>query len=163
PLLVSLHLQERFQVKNPPSTYLEKLKNCLDHGGVGRKFKRRVQELTQVLRELEISLRTNHIGWAQEFLNEENQGLNVLVNYLSAAQRAVMSDTETSDNGTLPSDKVNALDKSVEDLCRGSSNSLTNHGARLSKGFTIKYDAFPSGDDKVCSGCQEITCNESYL
>ncbi|MED6284131.1 Formin-like protein 1 [Characodon lateralis] len=130
--------QERFQVKNPPSTYLEKLKNCLDHGGVGRKFKRRVQELTQVLRELEISLRTNHIGWAQEFLNEENQGLNVLVNYLSAAQRAVMSDTETSDNGTLPSDKVNALDKSVEDLCRSSSNSPTDHGARLSKGFTIK-------------------------
>lgn len=26
-------------------------------------FRRRVQESTQVLRELEISLRTNHIGW----------------------------------------------------------------------------------------------------
>lgn len=28
----------------------------------GSQFKRRVQESTQVLRELEISLRTNHIG-----------------------------------------------------------------------------------------------------
>lgn len=37
PLFVSLNLQERFQVKNPPSTYLEQLKSCLDHGGVGRK------------------------------------------------------------------------------------------------------------------------------
>jgi len=30
-----------------------------------QKFRRRVQESTQVLRELEISLRTNHIGWVQ--------------------------------------------------------------------------------------------------
>uniref|UniRef100_A0A665VIS2 Formin-like protein 1 n=1 Tax=Echeneis naucrates TaxID=173247 RepID=A0A665VIS2_ECHNA len=81
--------QERFQVKNPPSAYLEKLKSHLDHGGVSRKFKRRVQESTQVLRELEISLRTNHIGWAQEFLSEENQGLDVLVDYLSVAHSAV--------------------------------------------------------------------------
>uniref|UniRef100_A0AAQ5Y5U3 Formin-like 1a n=1 Tax=Amphiprion ocellaris TaxID=80972 RepID=A0AAQ5Y5U3_AMPOC len=81
--------QERFQVKNPPSAYLDKLKSYLDHGGVSRKFKRRVQESTQILRELEISLRTNHIGWAQEFLNEENQGLNVLVDYLSFAHSAV--------------------------------------------------------------------------
>ncbi|XP_029819159.1 formin-like protein 1 [Manacus vitellinus] len=54
--------QERFQVKNPPSAYIQKLKSYLDTGGVSRKFKRRVQESTQVLRELEISLRTNYIG-----------------------------------------------------------------------------------------------------
>ncbi|CAM9135716.1 unnamed protein product [Lampetra planeri] len=82
--------QERFRVKNPPSAYLEKLKSHLDHGGVSRKFKRRVHESTQILRELEISLRTNHIGWAQEFLSEENQGLDVLVDYLSVAHCAVM-------------------------------------------------------------------------
>ncbi|XP_035998473.1 formin-like protein 1 [Fundulus heteroclitus] len=129
--------QERFQVKNPPSTYLEKLKSCLDQGGVSRKLKRRIQELTQVLRELEISLRTNHIGWAQEFLNEENQGLNVLVNYLSVAQSAVTSETETSDNGTVPSDKGKAADRSMEDLSRSPSNPPTE-GAKLSKAFTIK-------------------------
>uniref|UniRef100_A0A8B9HKZ6 Formin-like 1a n=1 Tax=Astyanax mexicanus TaxID=7994 RepID=A0A8B9HKZ6_ASTMX len=79
--------QERFQVKNPPSAYLNKIRSFYqDQGGVTRRFKKRIQESTQVLRELEISLRTNHIGWAQEFLNEENQGLDVLVEYLSYAQ-----------------------------------------------------------------------------
>ncbi|KAG5262910.1 hypothetical protein AALO_G00280370 [Alosa alosa] len=73
--------QERFQVKNPPSAYLQKLRSYVEQG-VSRKFKRRVQESTQVLRELEISLRTNHIGWAQEFLNEENRGLDVQDYYI---------------------------------------------------------------------------------
>uniref|UniRef100_A0A803TH33 Formin like 3 n=1 Tax=Anolis carolinensis TaxID=28377 RepID=A0A803TH33_ANOCA len=60
--------QERFQVKNPPHTYIQKLKSFLDPG-VTRKvsprescFYKIVQESTKVLRELEISLRTNHIG-----------------------------------------------------------------------------------------------------
>ncbi|XP_040395630.1 formin-like protein 3 isoform X5 [Cygnus olor] len=64
-----------------------------------QKFRRRVQESTKVLRELEISLRTNHIGWVREFLNDENKGLDVLVNYLSFAQCAVIY-------GTLPSRKA---------------------------------------------------------
>lgn len=38
---------------------------------------------TQVLRDLEISLRTNHIEWVKEFLNDKNQGLDSLVDYLS--------------------------------------------------------------------------------
>uniref|UniRef100_A0A8C7PQ53 Formin-like 1a n=1 Tax=Oncorhynchus mykiss TaxID=8022 RepID=A0A8C7PQ53_ONCMY len=107
--------QERFQVKNPPSTYLTKIKSFYqDQGGVTRRvasnirpFKRRVQESTQVLRELEISLRTNHIGWAQEFLNEENQGLDVLVDYLSYAQ---------CDNGGTLSERGKPAERSMEDL-----------------------------------------------
>uniref|UniRef100_A0A7N8YLA7 Formin-like 1b n=1 Tax=Mastacembelus armatus TaxID=205130 RepID=A0A7N8YLA7_9TELE len=130
--------QERFQVKNPPSAYLEKLKSYLDHGGVRGKFKRRVHESTQILRELEISLRTNHIGWAQEFLNEENRGLNVLVDYLSFAHSAVTYDTDSLDNGSLPPSTGRNTDKSVDDLCRSASNS-PSHGAskagkRLSPG-----------------------------
>uniref|UniRef100_A0A671QZ03 Formin-like protein 2 n=1 Tax=Sinocyclocheilus anshuiensis TaxID=1608454 RepID=A0A671QZ03_9TELE len=54
--------QERFQVKNPPHTYIHKLQSYLDPAVTRKKFRRRVQESTQVLRELEISLRTNHIG-----------------------------------------------------------------------------------------------------
>uniref|UniRef100_A0A4W5Q9P2 Formin like 1 n=1 Tax=Hucho hucho TaxID=62062 RepID=A0A4W5Q9P2_9TELE len=118
--------QERFQVKNPPSAYLLKLRSYLDQGGVSRKFKRRVQESTQVLRELEISLRTNHIGWAQEFLSEENHGLDVLVDYMSFAQCAV-----TLDNGTA------TPDKSVEDLTRSAGNSpihSTSKALRFSPG-----------------------------
>ncbi|KAI4824246.1 hypothetical protein KUCAC02_012772 [Chaenocephalus aceratus] len=67
--------QERFQVKNPPHTYIQKLRGYLDPGVTRKKFRRRVQESTKVLRELEISLRTNHIGWVREFLNDENRGL----------------------------------------------------------------------------------------
>uniref|UniRef100_A0A4W3HVB1 Formin like 1 n=1 Tax=Callorhinchus milii TaxID=7868 RepID=A0A4W3HVB1_CALMI len=81
--------QERFQVRSPPSVYIQKLRGFLDQGGVSRKFKRRIQESAQVLRELEISLRTNHIGWVQEFLNDDNKGLDVLVDYLAFTQSAV--------------------------------------------------------------------------
>uniref|UniRef100_A0A8C7PZE8 Formin-like 3 n=1 Tax=Oncorhynchus mykiss TaxID=8022 RepID=A0A8C7PZE8_ONCMY len=82
--------QERFQVKNPPHAYISKLRGYLDPGVTRKKFRRRVQESTKVLRELEISLRTNHIGWVREFLNDENRGLDILVEYLSFAQCAVI-------------------------------------------------------------------------
>uniref|UniRef100_A0A4W3HY55 Formin like 2 n=1 Tax=Callorhinchus milii TaxID=7868 RepID=A0A4W3HY55_CALMI len=85
--------QERFQVKNPPHTYIQKLQGYLDPAVTRKKFRRRVQESTQVLRELEISLRTNYIGWVREFLNEGNKGLDILVDYLSFAQYAVTFNT----------------------------------------------------------------------
>uniref|UniRef100_A0A3P8RXE5 Formin-like 3 n=1 Tax=Amphiprion percula TaxID=161767 RepID=A0A3P8RXE5_AMPPE len=101
--------QERFQVKNPPHTYIQKLRGYLDPGVTRKKFRRRVQESTKVLRELEISLRTNHIGWVREFLNDENRGLDVLVEYLSFAQCAVIygtvSNSKTIKNSRLLSQK----------------------------------------------------------
>ncbi|XP_012887480.1 PREDICTED: formin-like protein 1 isoform X2 [Dipodomys ordii] len=125
--------QERFQVKNPPAAYIQKLKNYLETGGVSRKvaadwmsnlgFKRRVQESTQVLRELETSLRTNHIGWVQEFLNEENCGLDVLLEYLAFAQCSVTYDMESTDNGASGVEKSKPLEQSVEDLSKGPSPS----------------------------------------
>ncbi|XP_065141776.1 formin-like protein 3 isoform X5 [Paramisgurnus dabryanus] len=101
--------QERFQVKNPPHTYIQKLRGYLDPKVTRKKFRRRVQESTKVLRELEISLRTNHIGWVREFLNDENRGLDILVEYLSFAQCAVMygsaSNSKTIKNSRLVSQK----------------------------------------------------------
>uniref|UniRef100_A0A3B4AQR2 Uncharacterized protein n=1 Tax=Periophthalmus magnuspinnatus TaxID=409849 RepID=A0A3B4AQR2_9GOBI len=101
--------QERFQVKNPPHTYIQKLRGYLDPGVTRKKFRRRVQESTKVLRELEISLRTNHIGWVREFLNDENRGLDILVEYLSFAQCAVIygsvSNSKTIKNSRLVSQK----------------------------------------------------------
>uniref|UniRef100_A0A8C8EKH4 Formin-like 1a n=1 Tax=Oncorhynchus tshawytscha TaxID=74940 RepID=A0A8C8EKH4_ONCTS len=153
--------QERFQVKNPPSAYLLKLKSYLDQGGVSRKvlyqyspFKRRVQESTQVLRELEISLRTNHIGWAQEFLGEENRGLDVLVDYLSFAQCAVTYDMESLDNGT------STPEKSVEDLTRslrfspGRFNSLHNRKALRKSRLVSQKD-----DVHLCIMCLRAIMN----
>ncbi|XP_045744684.1 formin-like protein 1 isoform X2 [Mirounga angustirostris] len=126
--------QEKFQVKNPPTAYIQKLKSYLDTGGASRKgatdwmsnlgFKRRVQESTQVLRELEISLRTNHIGWVEEFLNEENRGLDVLLEYLAFAQCSVTYDMESADNGVPGSEKSKPLEQSVEDLSKGPPSSL---------------------------------------
>uniref|UniRef100_A0A4X1TGN0 Formin-like protein 1 n=1 Tax=Sus scrofa TaxID=9823 RepID=A0A4X1TGN0_PIG len=91
---------------------------------LGSQFKRRVQESTQVLRELEISLRTNHIGWVQEFLNEENRGLDVLLEYLAFAQCSVTYDMESTDNGAPGSEKSKPLEQSVEDLSKGPPSSL---------------------------------------
>ncbi|KAM8794067.1 formin-like protein 3 [Eudromia elegans] len=109
--------QERFQVKSPPHTYIQKLQSFLDPGVTRKKFRRRVQESTKVLRELEISLRTNHIGWVREFLNADNRGLDVLVGYLSFAQCAVTFDlegAEGAEDGGL--DKPRAWSRSVEEL-----------------------------------------------
>ena len=51
-----------------------------------------------MLRNLEISLRTNNIEWVHEFLNQENQGLDVLVDYLSG-RLVVMRHTMKIDGG----------------------------------------------------------------
>uniref|UniRef100_A0A3Q2ZJ46 Formin like 1 n=1 Tax=Hippocampus comes TaxID=109280 RepID=A0A3Q2ZJ46_HIPCM len=77
--------QERFQVKSPPSTYPAKIRSFYQDQVVVARRKKKIQDATKVLKDLEISLRTNHI-WAQEFLNEQNKGLDVLVEYLSQAQ-----------------------------------------------------------------------------
>ncbi|XP_014740334.1 PREDICTED: formin-like protein 1 [Sturnus vulgaris] len=128
--------QERFQVKNPPSAYIQKLKSYLDTGGVSRKFKRRVQESTQVLRELEISLRTNYIGWVQEFLNEENKGLDVLLEYLAFAQCSVAYDMESTENSP-GSDK--GKERSLEDLNKSTSSSPTQ-GSSKTRPLTVRLN-----------------------
>ncbi|XP_026295172.1 formin-like protein CG32138 isoform X6 [Apis mellifera] len=86
---------ERVQAKDPPSHYLAKLRTYLDpkasRSHRSYRFlaffqKRKMvgeSTSTQVLRDLEISLRTNHIEWVREFLDEENQGLDALIDYLS--------------------------------------------------------------------------------
>ncbi|XP_065361400.1 formin-like protein isoform X1 [Calliphora vicina] len=87
--------QEMVQAKDPPSHYLNKLRTYLDpkasrsHRLYFLYFfcqKRKMvgeSTSTQVLRDLEISLRTNHIEWVKEFLDETNKGLDALVDYLS--------------------------------------------------------------------------------
>nr|XP_021395572.1 formin-like protein 1 [Lonchura striata domestica] len=129
--------QERFQVKNPPSAYIQKLRSYLDTGGVSRKFKRRVQESTQVLRELEISLRTNYIGWVQEFLNEENKGLDVLLEYLAFAQCSVAYDMESAESSP-GSDK--GKERSLEDLNKSSCSSPAQ-GSSKPRPLTVRLSS----------------------
>nr|XP_009935398.1 PREDICTED: formin-like protein 2 [Opisthocomus hoazin] len=240
--------QERFQVKNPPHTYIQKLKGYLDPAVtrkvssvrfplarpsflredapglnfgciLGRqlqqplkhtnkrqrgrsrsyrwlalpcpkhpppcvavqfaeKFRRRVQESTQVLRELEISLRTNHIGWVREFLNEENKGLDVLVEYLSFAQYAVTFDFESLENNVENSmDKSKPWSRSIEDLHRGSNlpSPVGNSISRSGRHSNLRYSTLPSrrtlknsrlvskkDDVHVCIMCLRAIMNYQY-
>uniref|UniRef100_A0A8C3KQQ6 Formin like 3 n=1 Tax=Calidris pygmaea TaxID=425635 RepID=A0A8C3KQQ6_9CHAR len=139
--------QERFQVKSPPHTYIQKLRSFLEPGVTRKKFRRRVQESTKVLRELEISLRTNHIGWVREFLNDENKGLDVLVNYLSFAQCAVMLDfegLEGGEDGAL--EKLRAWSRSIEDLQHPSAlpAPFASSLARSARQTALRYGTLPS-------------------
>uniref|UniRef100_A0A8C6XL78 Formin like 3 n=1 Tax=Naja naja TaxID=35670 RepID=A0A8C6XL78_NAJNA len=170
--------QERFQVKNPPHTYIQKLKSFLDPGVTRKKFRRRVQESTKVLRELEISLRTNHIGWVREFLNDENKGLDVLVDYLSFAQCAVMFDfegLENSEDGAL--EKLKSWSRSIEDLHHPSTLSApyANSLARSARQSALRYTTLPSrkalknsrlvsqkDDVHVCILCLRAIMNYQY-
>merc|ERR1719348_1130781 len=75
---------ELVSAKDPPSAYLRKIRTYLDPNA--SKSERRIlgdATSTQVLRDLEISLRTNHIEWVRQFLSEE-AGLDVLIVYLSS-------------------------------------------------------------------------------
>uniref|UniRef100_A0A9J8B954 Formin-like 2a n=1 Tax=Cyprinus carpio carpio TaxID=630221 RepID=A0A9J8B954_CYPCA len=177
--------QERFQVKNPPHTYIHKLQGYLDPAVTRKvssdvssffplqKFRRRVQESTQVLRELEISLRTNHIGWVREFLNEENKGLDVLVEYLSFAQYAVTYDGDSSDNSAENSvDKSKPWNRSIEDLHGGNnlSSSVTGNSiSRSSRHSTISRRTLKNSrlvckkdDVHVCIMCLRAIMNYQY-
>uniref|UniRef100_A0A8C5LBV3 Formin-like 2 n=1 Tax=Jaculus jaculus TaxID=51337 RepID=A0A8C5LBV3_JACJA len=170
--------QERFQVKNPPHTYIQKLKGYLDPAVTRKKFRRRVQESTQMLRELEISLRTNHIGWVREFLNEENKGLDVLVEYLSFAQYAVTFDFESVESTVESSvDKSKPWSRSIEDLHRGSNlpSPVGNSVSRSGRHSALRYNTLPSrrtlknsrlvskkDDVHVCIMCLRAIMNYQY-
>uniref|UniRef100_A0A8C1X5X6 Formin-like 3 n=1 Tax=Cyprinus carpio TaxID=7962 RepID=A0A8C1X5X6_CYPCA len=163
--------QERFQVKNPPHTYIQKLRGYLDPRVTRKKFRRRVQESTKVLRELEISLRTNHIGWVREFLNDENRGLDILVEYLSFAQCAVMLDFEGLENGEdFSLDNAKSWSRSIEDLHQNGCNTLVR-SARQSvlrayppSSKTIKNSRLVSQKDDVhvCIMCLRAIMNYQY-
>ncbi|XP_060793415.1 formin-like protein 3 isoform X2 [Neoarius graeffei] len=164
--------QERFQVKNPPHTYIQKLRGFLDPGVTRKKFRRRVQESTKVLRELEISLRTNHIGWVREFLNDENRGLDILVEYLSFAQCAVTLDFDGLENGEDGSlDKAKSWSRSIEDLHQNGFSTLVRsvrHSvprySSAANSKTIKNSRIVSQKDDVhvCIMCLRAIMNYQY-
>ncbi|XP_071967305.1 formin-like protein 1 isoform X2 [Engystomops pustulosus] len=130
--------QEKFQVKNPPTTYTHKLRTYADRGGISVKLRKRDQETTTVLRELEISLRTNHIGWVEEFLSKSVGGLDALVEYLSYAQGSFPCNMDNSDNGTP--EKPKTLQGSLEDINKGSTSSSPSTTPSRARNLTSKYN-----------------------
>lgn len=78
--------QDKVTAKESPDYYLTKLRTYLDPKASRSVKKRKLlgdSTSTQVLRELEISLRTNNIEWVKEFLSIEHNGLDVLIDYLT--------------------------------------------------------------------------------
>ena len=118
------------QARDPPSTYLAKIRTYLDpHASKSSKKIRSLGDntSTQVLRNLEISLRTNNIEWVHEFLStEKNQGLDVLVDYLSGRLLVMRHTMKMEGSG-------GSVDDSASSGCGGSDSkrSTLNIGGSL--------------------------------
>uniref|UniRef100_A0A8C3GQV9 Formin like 3 n=1 Tax=Cairina moschata TaxID=8855 RepID=A0A8C3GQV9_CAIMO len=85
--------------------------------------------------------------WVREFLNDENKGLDVLVNYLSFAQCAVMFDfegLEGGEDGAL--EKLRAWSRSIEDLQHPSAlpAPFASSLARSARQTALRYGTLPS-------------------
>ena len=103
--------QEQVNARDPPSAYLDKIRSYLDGSTSSRHHKGTKKSLrsmgdktsTQVLRNLEISLRTNNIELMREFLAPENGGLDILIDYLSGrllVMRHIMASAADHDTST---------------------------------------------------------------
>uniref|UniRef100_A0A8D8HK72 Formin-like protein CG32138 n=1 Tax=Culex pipiens TaxID=7175 RepID=A0A8D8HK72_CULPI len=132
--------QEMVHAKDPPAHYLTKLRTYLDPKASRSHRKRKMvgeSTSTQVLRDLEISLRTNHIEWVKEFLDDENQGLDALIDYLSFRltmmrhEQRIQEAKSESDEGLNPNKTVAAADTTIASY--GSNE--TNHKLGGSNGF----------------------------
>lgn len=157
--------QERVHVKDPPDVYLTKLRTYLDPRStrstkISRKKRKMLGETssTQVLRDLEISLRTNHIEWVREFLSEENQGLDVLVDYLSFTQ--VVMRTEQ----LLNKEQSSSLDTGLaRESMRNLKRSNTVAAPRGIARYTQKLNMGEARDDvHVCIMCLRAIMNHQY-
>lgn len=154
--------QERVQAKELPAFYITKLKTYLDPKASRSSRKRRMlgdSTSTQVLRDLEISLRTNHIEWVREFLSKENDGLGILIDYLSFRQvlmrheeivlRSMRGSNEQMSNGNLPTRRP-ALEMDTPRLRRTS-----RHVQKLNMGEA-------KDDVHVCIMCLRAIMNNKY-
>nr|XP_016778946.1 formin-like protein 3 isoform X3 [Pan troglodytes] len=116
--------------------------------------------------------------WVREFLNDENKGLDVLVDYLSFAQCSVMFDfegLESGDDGAF--DKLRSWSRSIEDLQPPSALSapFTNSLARSARQSVLRYSTLPGrralknsrlvsqkDDVHVCILCLRAIMNYQY-
>ncbi|CAF0771370.1 unnamed protein product [Didymodactylos carnosus] len=93
--------QDQVTAKHPPSYYINALQTYIRGANLVPKAstlkkKQPIEHSTQLLSSLEISLRTNNIGWVHEFLSNSNKGLDVLLDYLKTSLE-VMREVESND------------------------------------------------------------------
>ncbi|XP_021709642.1 formin-like protein CG32138 [Aedes aegypti] len=173
--------QEMVHAKDPPAHYLTKLRTYLDPKASRSHRKRKMvgeSTSTQVLRDLEISLRTNHIEWVKEFLDDENQGLDALIDYLSFRlammrhEQRIQEAKSESDEGLNPKDTTIASYGSNETNHKLGTNGFmrpglgdmmdspsikrrSRHIAKLNMGLT-------TDDIHVCIMCMRAIMNNKY-
>ncbi|XP_050073589.1 formin-like protein [Anopheles maculipalpis] len=174
--------QEMVHAKDPPAHYLTKLRTYLDPKASRSHRKRKMvgeSTSTQVLRDLEISLRTNHIEWVKEFLDDENQGLDALIDYLSFRlammrheQRILEAKSESDEGLTTKETAANSSYGSNETnhkivpngfmrpglgdmLDSPSIKRRSRHIAKLNMGLT-------TDDIHVCIMCMRAIMNNKY-
>ncbi|XP_026845236.1 formin-like protein isoform X1 [Drosophila persimilis] len=144
--------QEMVQAKDPPSHYLSRLRTYLDPKASRSHRKRKMvgeSTSTQVLRDLEISLRTNHIEWVKEFLDDSNQGLDALVDYLSFRQQMMQHEQRLQGAHCASEERLNITSGGDGvDLVLGQNSSLSppqsqphNGGLGMANGSLLLLDS----------------------
>jgi hypothetical protein len=166
--------QEQVHARDLPSTYLSKIRTYMDPSAP--RSSKKIRSLgdstsTQVLRNLEISLRTNNIEWVREFLGPENHGLDVLVDYLSERLLVMRHMLRLEDASDAHSNKSATLSSTSSSLtAKGSTlkkhnSGLDIEGPRLSKMMrnSTKLKMGDTTDDiHVCIMCLRAIMNNKY-
>ncbi|XP_076328093.1 LOW QUALITY PROTEIN: formin-like protein [Tachypleus tridentatus] len=156
--------QEKVMAKESPSFYLRRLKTYLDPKASRSSRKRKFlgdASSTQVLQDLEISLRTNHIEWVREFLNEENKGLDVLVDYLAFRLEILRQEKSLQNspncnhkNGEIPNG-YQVPHRPVQEKDAPKIRKATRHIAKLNMGEA-------KDDIHLCVMCLRAIMNNKY-
>ncbi|XP_066998237.1 formin-like protein [Anabrus simplex] len=160
--------QERVQAKDPPAHYLNKLKTYLDPKASRSSRKRKMvgdATSTQVLRDLEISLRTNHIEWVREFLNDENQGLDHLIEYLSFRLAMMRHEQRVSESCNSSEERLAgpASSPGHNGYLRPSLELFDSPGIRRRSRHVAKLNMGEAKDDiHVCIMCLRAIMNNKY-
>lgn len=124
---------------------------------------------------MEISLRTNHIEWVKEFLDDQNQGLDCLVDYLSFRLTMMRheqriqeakheSDERLNPNGTLNSSSSGELSRTGGFLRPGLTELLRESPTlkRRSRHITKLNMGASTDDIHVCIMCLRAIMNNKY-
>jgi len=172
--------QERVHAKDPPAHYLTKLRTYLDPKASRSSRKRKMvgdATSTQVLRDLEISLRTNHIEWVREFLDDQNQGLDHLIEYLSFRLVMMRHEQRISESQNTSEERLASSVTAAGSSGPGSINSpghnngylrpsldvLDSPGVRRRSRHVAKLNMGEAKDDiHVCIMCLRAIMNNKY-
>ncbi|XP_055352129.1 formin-like protein [Paramacrobiotus metropolitanus] len=178
--------QERVPQQDAPAVYLNKLRQLIDPKflsvrakafTLGSKSKSKsssnasgLATSTHTLRNLETSLRTNSIEWVREFLNDDNCGLDVLVDYLAYRLHQIKNENGGSVSGGSLNGNGHAPDaaETPERPARHGSLSgfhlggLQHKSLRLSRSSAAKRLGQPQDDVHVCILCLRAIMNNKF-